>query len=123
MKRIAIFEILDRYGNDDYDHERVIEKITDFADVEEDVYERLVKAQYEYGYKIAVIPTDIKKFVNDTVQNYDAMITQKAEEQRKAKEIAEEKRRKNAAKNKALEEEREKLKLQELLRKHGIPKV
>ncbi len=122
MKRIAIVETLETYNNyDSYD--RIVDKITDFADVEDEVYKKLINAQHKFGFSVVLIPTDLNGFIENTVAKYDKMVSEELENQRKASEKTAEKRRLNLAKKKKEAEAKEKKKLEELIKKHGIPKI
>lgn len=117
-RKISILKTKDIY--DDYgDRERIIEKITDFVEVDDATYNLLRAAQRDMGFSIVEIPLNVQTFVLETVADYKELIEQRQEEARKARDLADEKRRKDSAKRKAAQEAKEKETLAELLRKHG----
>lgn len=87
MRKIAILTVRDIYnGYDDCD--RIIDKITDFEEVTDEMFEKLNKAQWEFGFSILEQPADTGKFIATTIADYDALIEKRAEEKRKADEYS-----------------------------------
>lgn len=115
MKRIAIIKTRDSYSNyDDYD--KVIEKITDFEDVTDEVFDKLHKAQYDFGFTVVEIPTSVKEFVQNTLADYVALVNRQEEIRRKADEASRKKNAEAKAKKKALADAKERKTLEDMLK-------
>lgn len=87
MRKIAIITVRDIYNSYD-DCDRIIDKITDFEEVTDEIFEKLNKAQWEFGFSILEQPVDTGKFIATTIADYDALIEKRAEEKRKADEYS-----------------------------------
>lgn len=120
MRKVAV--ILHRYSYDTYsDYDKIIEKITDFAEVTNEDYNLLVQASHEQGFQILEVPINQQEFIANTVADY--LKIAKAEEEKRRKEEAKRKAQREEAKRKVKQktEEAERKKLEELIKKHGIP--
>jgi hypothetical protein len=125
MKKIAILQ--DCWNYDSYSNaERIIEKITDFVEVSDEDYNLLVNASHsgQFGsFTVIQMPSNTQNFVANTVQAYLENIKAEEEKRRKAEEERRRLREENKRKQKEKEEAAERKKLEELIRKHGIPKL
>jgi hypothetical protein len=122
MRKVAILQ--DCWNYDDYSNsQRIIEKITDFTEISEEDYHLLVNASHQQGFTVIHMPSNTQEFITNTVQAYLEKI--KSEEEKRKKEEARRKaiREENKRRQKEKEEEAERKKLEELIRKHGIPKL
>lgn len=120
MHKIAILRTKDHYY--DYgDWTVVIEKITDFEEVDDETYKILVSGQIEFDYKIIELEVNQSQFIIDTVAKIADRI--KKNEESKARKKAEEaaKRQERLLKKKAKDEAAEKELLSTLIKKHGVP--
>lgn len=90
--KIAIITTSDHYHQDDYDsYSKVIDSITDWADVSDEDYRTLQAASGMLNYRILEQPADLPKFVAKTVADYKAWALAaeaKAAEEKKKREAA-----------------------------------
>lgn len=121
MRKIAIIKTTTHFYNYGDDHDTVIEKITDFEEVDDETYELLYKVQSEYGFVIIEQPIDQRKFIIDTVKGVTARIKKFEEERALRKAQEEAKKEERAIRKKAKDEAAEKKLLTKLIQKHGVP--
>lgn len=113
MKKIAILKKIVK----DYDYEgsyTILEKITDFCEVDDDTYAMLYKAQYKYNFIILEQPINIEEFILKTVEDYKMYVKRMEDENKKLKEKHENKRLKSKIKREEKEKEKRKALLEQL---------
>ena len=121
MRKIAIITIHEGCYNSYDDYSRIVQSVTDWAEVSDEDFFTLKNASYQKGFTIIEQEMDQYGFIKRTVAEYLAELAEaaKKEAERKEKEAA--KRRERELKRKAKNEEAEKALLADLLKKHGTP--
>lgn len=120
-RKIAIIVSKERYTSYD-DYERVIERVTEFEEVDQETYNLLWRARMQYGFEILEQPIDQKKYILDTVDSYKKMVI--VEEVKKAEERAEAERKKIARKLKLdMKKKEERQKVFAELAKEFVPEL
>jgi hypothetical protein len=85
MRKIAIIKGHDRdRGYENW--EMVIERVTEFEEVDEETFDILYKAQSLYGYTLIEQRTDLSEFIPNTIKGYKEHVLklQKAADKQKA---------------------------------------
>lgn len=120
MRKIAIIKTDHRW--DDYDNQQVlIDKITDFTEVDDATYAILINAQYHNGFRVLAQPVDQERFIQETVADYLEMIKEQERKDAERKAAEAEKKRQRDLKKKAKTEEEQKKLLEDLIKIHGVP--
>lgn len=119
MKKIAIIKIQESYLN--YDHELVVERVTEFQEVDDETYGILVNAQHANNFRIIEYPANPEEFILKTVTDYKNKILREEKKRQQEIEDANKAKLARALKRKAANEKKEKELLAELVRKHGVP--
>lgn len=114
MKKIAILKVRNFYNNYD-DYEKIIDKITDFTEVTDEVFDILSKAQYENGFSVIEVVTNIENFITNTVADYLAMVEKREVARKKAEEIFRKKGEETKRKKREAAEAKERKTLEVLL--------
>ena len=127
MRKIAIIKTGDSCYSRYEDDSLLIDRITDFQEVDDETYKLLTQARADYTlgftFDIIEVPLDQKQCILDTVDAYKAKIEKVRAEAKAAQEKAEQKKAKDRALNKAKQEAKEKELLAKLAKKHGLPAV
>jgi 3-methyladenine DNA glycosylase AlkD len=121
MRKIAIITVHDGCFNSYDDYTRIVQSITDWAEVTDEEFFALQNASYRKQFTIIEQQIDQDEFIKRTVAEYLEEVAKEAakEAERKEKEAA--KRRERELKRKAKDAEAEKALLADLLKKHGVP--
>jgi hypothetical protein len=122
MRKIAILKCRGVY--DAYDNSQVlIEKITDFTEVDEPTFEMLLNARNKYGFEIVEQVIDQESFIENTVAGWTKHVAE--EGKRRAAELANSLRLKKEreAKRDAKREETKRKTLEKLLKEFGTPQT
>jgi hypothetical protein len=128
LHKIAIVFGEENY-RDYHDSDFVIDRITEFVEVDDKTFEILNRHSSTEGYRVVETPISTPDFIKGILEKHKIYEAEEAkqrklEEARRSKQRAaqEEKKRLQSEKNRIASEKNEKKLLEDLLKKHGVPK-
>lgn len=121
MRKIAIIKPREIYAAYD-DVEKIIERITEFTEVDAETYELLRRAQHEFEFVLIEQPVDQQKFVLDTIEDYKKLIVMAEQKKKEAEKLAAQKKLERRMKV-DMKKQEERLKIFQELQKEFDPET
>lgn len=107
LRRIAIVQSKDLWSYDCEEHFKIIEKVTEFTEVDFQTYELLKKASIRYGFIVVEQPINQEAFIKKTVSDWLKFVAAEEKAAAEAQAKAEAKRLERKAKAEAKKRQQE----------------